>query len=64
MKKITTRMSQGRARSEDAKLLHTISLQISGRTICALGEACAWPTESFVEKFKDEFLAKVDKPKI
>ena len=28
---------------------------IAGRTICAFGEACAWPTQSFVEKFPDEF---------
>lgn len=58
MKKITSRMSLGKAREEDADLLHSISIQISGRTICALGEACAWPTESFVKKFKDEFVAK------
>lgn len=58
MKKITTRMSAGEGREEDADLLHSISKQISGRTICAHGEACAWPTESFVEKFRDEFIQK------
>lgn len=58
MKKITHRMTHGGAREEDAELLHSISLQISGRTICAHGEACAWPTESFINKFKDEFVAK------
>src|SRR5208282_838290 len=29
-----------------------------GRTICAFGEACSWPVQSFVAKFKDEFIAK------
>jgi len=29
--------------------------QIAGRTICPFGEACAWPTQSFVQKFGDEF---------
>ena len=58
MKKITHRMSHGQAREEDVDLLHSISKQIAGRTICAHGEACAWPTESFTEKFRDEFLAK------
>ena len=29
-----------------------------GRTICAFGEACSWPVQSFVTKFKDEFVAK------
>jgi NADH-quinone oxidoreductase subunit F len=28
---------------------------IAGRTICAFGEACAWPVQSFIGKFKDEF---------
>ncbi len=58
MKKITSRMTSGGAREEDADLLHSISLQISGRTICAHGEACAWPTESFINKFRDDFVAK------
>lgn len=61
MKKITSRMARGEAREEDAELLFTISKQISGRTICAHGEACAWPTESFVDKFRDEFVAKAKK---
>lgn len=60
MHKITKRMSHGDAKASDADLLHSISLQISGRTICAHGEAAAWPTESFVKKFKDEFLAKAN----
>lgn len=58
MKKITTRMAHGGAREEDANLLLDISKQIEGRTICAFGEACAWPTMSFVTKFKDEFVKK------
>ncbi len=29
-----------------------------GRTICAFGEACSWPVQSFVGKFKDEFVAR------
>lgn len=29
-----------------------------GRTICAFGEACPWPVQSFVAKFKDEFVAR------
>ena len=31
---------------------------IQGRTICAFGEACAWPVLSYVKKFKDDFEAK------
>ncbi|PJF38870.1 MAG: NADH-quinone oxidoreductase subunit F, partial [Phototrophicales bacterium] len=58
MKKITYRMCHGEGREEDVDLLNSISKQISGRTICAHGEARAWPTESFTQKFRDEFIAK------
>ncbi|MFP6899720.1 MAG: NADH-quinone oxidoreductase subunit NuoF, partial [Opitutales bacterium] len=60
MKKVTSRMLRGGAREEDADLLLSIANQIEGRTICAFGEACAWPVQSFVSKFKDEFTAKAE----
>ncbi len=58
MKKVTTRMANGGAREEDADLLASIGDQIAGRTVCAHGEACAWPTQSFVAKFRDKFIDK------
>ncbi len=57
MKKITARMVHGDARAEDGALLNSVANQIAGRTICAMGEACSWPTMSFVAKFGDEFKA-------
>jgi NADH-quinone oxidoreductase subunit F len=57
MKKITHRMVHDQARSEDGALLKSVADQIAGRTICAFGEACSWPTQSFVLKFGDEFKA-------
>ena len=51
-------MCSGGAREEDPDLLVSVADQIEGRTICAFGEACAWPVQSFVSKFKDEFVAK------
>ncbi len=55
MKKITGRMVHAGARAEDGALLKSVADQIAGRTICAFGEACAWPTQSFIAKFGDEF---------
>ena len=55
MKKISSRMCSGDAREEDADLL-SVANQIEGRTICAFGEAAAWPTQSFVKKFRKDFL--------
>jgi NADH-quinone oxidoreductase subunit F len=57
MKKITARMVHDTARTEDGALLKSVADQIAGRTICAFGEACAWPTQSFIAKFGDEFKA-------
>ena len=62
MKKITDRMLRGGGVTEDPRTLKTIGDNIAGRTICAFGEACAWPTQSFVEKFPEEFAARAAKP--
>ena len=62
MQKITDRMLRGGGVVEDPKTLKTIGDNIAGRTICAFGEACAWPTQSFVEKFSEEFAARAKKP--
>jgi NADH-quinone oxidoreductase subunit F len=49
----------GEGRASDADYLVKIADNIpGGRTICAFGEACSWPVQSFVAKFKDEFVAK------
>jgi NADH-quinone oxidoreductase subunit F len=61
MKKITDRMLNGGGVTEDPRTLKTIGDNIAGRTICAFGEACAWPTQSFVEKFPEEFAAQARK---
>src|SRR6202035_3477271 len=62
MKKITDRMLEGGGATEDPRTLKRVGDNIAGRTICAFGEACAWPTQSFVEKFPEEFAARAVKP--
>jgi NADH-quinone oxidoreductase subunit F len=58
MSKALHRLTHGRGREQDADYLVHIAKNIQGRTICAFGEACAWPVLSFVNKFKDEFEAR------
>jgi len=55
MSKMTTRMIEGQARPEDPANLKNIADNIAGRTVCAFGEACSWPTQSFLAKFPEEF---------
>jgi NADH-quinone oxidoreductase subunit F len=61
MKKITERMLNGGAVEQDTDTLKSVADNIAGRTICAFGEACAWPTQSFIDKFRDEFAATAGK---
>jgi len=60
MAKALHRLTHGQGRKADAEYLVRIADNIpGGRTICAFGEACSWPVQSFVAKFKDEFVARV-----
>ena len=61
MQKITARLLDGAGSDGDADTLKSVADHIAGRTICAFGEACAWPTQSFVAKFRDEFEAYASK---
>ncbi len=57
--KVLRRLRDGQGRRQDADDLIRIADNIAGgRTICAFGEACSWPVQSFVGKFKDEFVAR------
>ena len=58
MSKALHRLTSGHGRKADADYLIRIAQNIQGRTICAFGEACAWPVLSFINKFKDEFEAR------
>lgn len=59
MSKALHRLTHGEGRAGDAEYLARIADNIpGGRTICAFGEACSWPVQSFVAKFRDEFTAR------
>ena len=42
---IMTRMKKGDARLEEIDMLWEVTKQIEGHTICALGDAAAWPVQ-------------------
>jgi NADH-quinone oxidoreductase subunit F len=52
---VLDRIVKGQGKIEDLDLLTDISKNISGRTICALGEAAATPVISFIKHFRAEF---------
>jgi NADH-quinone oxidoreductase subunit F len=46
---------EGRGREEDLEKLVAVANKIEGHTICALGDAAAWPVQSFLRHFHHEF---------
>jgi NADH-quinone oxidoreductase subunit F len=57
--KILTRFERGEGRTDDIDLLMDIANNIEGNTICALGDAAAWPVQSMIRRFRDEFEKRV-----
>jgi NADH-quinone oxidoreductase subunit F len=49
------RIAHGHGRMEDLDVLDDVASKISGRTICALGDAAAMPVQSFLKHYRDEF---------
>ncbi len=62
MRKITDRMVEGGGVERDVDTLKNVADNIAGKTICAFGEACSWPTQSFIAKFREEFQSYAKKP--
>lgn len=61
--KIVHRIENGLGRPEDLDLLGSITSNIMGRTICALGDAASMPVQSFVKHFRDEFAYHIEHKK-
>jgi NADH-quinone oxidoreductase subunit F len=55
MAKIFTRISEGNGRPEDAQLLLDICDNIEGKSFCPLGDAAAWPVQSAIKRFPEDF---------
>jgi NADH-quinone oxidoreductase subunit F len=54
------RILDGEATMNDLDKLVDVANKIEGRTICALGDAAAWPVQSFLKQFHDEFAYMVE----
>ena len=55
MNRVVRRILAGQGHMDDLDLLVGVANQIEGHTICALGDAAAWPVQSFVRRFRHEF---------
>ena len=55
MHRVLQRIVDGKGKPEDLELLRSAAGQIEGHTICAFGEAAAWPVQGFLREFWHEF---------
>ena len=59
LEKVSRRVAFGEGKPNDIELLASIAHGIAGNTICALGDAAAWPMLGFLTKFRSDFEAAI-----
>jgi NADH-quinone oxidoreductase subunit F len=60
MWRVLTRMAEGRAQKKEIDLLLDVAGQVEGHTICALGDAAAWPVQGLIRHFRHEIEKRID----
>ena len=60
MWRVMTRMAEGRAQKREIDMLLEVTTQIEGHTICALGDAAAWPIQGLIRHFRPEIEKRID----
>ena len=60
LNRMLVRILAGQGRREDIGMLVEVANKIEGHTICALGDAAAWPVQSFIKHFRHEFEYMID----
>jgi NADH-quinone oxidoreductase subunit F len=60
MWRVMTRMAEGRAQKREIDMLLDVTKQVEGHTICALGDAAAWPIQGLIAHFRHEIEARID----
>jgi len=58
--KLMQRMVKGNATIEEIDVLEELSYQIEGHTICALGDAAAWPVQGLIRHFRKEMVDRIN----
>ena len=59
MWRVLTRMIDGRADAEEIDTLLDVTRQVEGHTICALGDAAAWPVQGLIRHFRPELERRI-----
>jgi len=59
MARVMTRLQKGDARVEEIDLLQEVTKEVEGHTICALGDAAAWPIQGLIRHFRPELERRI-----
>ncbi len=59
MWRVLTRMAEGRAQKREIDMLLEVTTEIEGHTICALGDAAAWPVQGLIRHFRHEIEKRI-----
>ena len=59
MWRVVSRMAKGEAETSEIDMLLDVSTQIEGHTICALGDAAAWPIQGLIRHFRSEIEERI-----
>jgi len=60
MWRVLERMRRGEADKREIDLLFNVSKQVEGHTICALGDAAAWPVQGLIRNYRHLIEARID----
>jgi NADH-quinone oxidoreductase subunit F len=60
MWRVLQRMERGEAEKGEIDLLWDVSTRVEGHTICALGDAAAWPVQGLIRHFRQVIEARID----
>ena len=60
MWRVLERMADGNSTTEEIDKLLDVAGQIEGHTICALGDAAAWPVQGLIAHFRDEIEERIN----
>ncbi len=59
MWRVLTRMVEGRSSVDEIDTLLDVTRQVEGHTICALGDAAAWPIQGLIRHFRPELERRI-----
>ena len=62
--RVMDRLAENQCSVEEVEMLEEVTYQIEGHTICALGDAAAWPIQGLLKHFKKDIIKNIQKKNV